>query len=488
MARAESSKGVWRRRTGVTVAILVIGAISFTLVAFTYGGLRWRNPPITRPSPAAAVSPSHEEVTFPRRDINVVLISIDTLRADHLGCYGYGPPTSPNVDRWSREAVVFEHAFSQAPSTLPSHASIFTSMLPSHHGALYSVGRPLPDRATTMAELLQAQGYETAGFHGAGQVSDEFGMGQGFDQYVAVQGRFRNVVEEAVKWLDQRSAAPFFLFLHTYEVHHPYTPDPEYLELFDSGYDGELPGHIMVDDLRRINGDASPQLEIDEADLRHIVATYDAEIRSMDDGFGQFVTALAKRGLRESTLLIFTSDHGEEFNEHGRVGWHSHSLYDELLWVPLVIRFPGGVYAGRRVDDLVRLLDVAPTVLDVLALPAAPTFEGLSVRTLFDTDTPPRVAISQQDTKYAPPVSSLRTLDWKLYEEIVVRRLYRDRLFDLRADPGEQHNVLATNLGLAWRLTARLREIEALLPAMDGRPAELSAQTIERLRALGYRE
>ncbi len=313
-------------------------------------------------------------------------------------------------------------------------------------------------------------------------------MGQGFDQYVAVRGRFRNVVEEAVKWLDHRPAAPFFLFLHTFEVHQPYMPDPEYLELFDSGYAGELPGHIMVDDLRRINGVASPQLEIDEADLGHIVATYDAGIRSMDDAFGRFVTALAERGLRESTLVIFTSDHGEEFNEHGRVGWHSHSLYDELLRVPLVIRLPGGAHAGRRVADLVRLLDVAPTVLDVLALPAAPTFEGVSVRTLFDTDAPPRVAISQQDTKDAPLVSSLRTSDWKLYEDIVVRRLYRDRLFDLRVDPGEQHNVLATNLGRAWRMAARLREIEALRPAIDGGPAELSPETIERLRALGYRE
>ncbi len=488
MTRAESSGRVWRRRAASVAAMLVVGAILSTLFAFTYGGLRWRSPSSPQASAAAAVAPSDGAVTPSRPPVNVILISIDTLRADHLGCYGYGPPTSPNLDRWSREAVVFEHAFSQAPSTLPSHASIFTSMLPSHHGALYSVGRPLPDRATTTAEILQAQGYETAGFHGAGQVSGEFGLGQGFDQYVAVKGRFRDVVEAAVNWLDRPRAGPFFLFLHTYEVHHPYTPAPEYLELFDNGYVGELPDHITLAELRRINGDVAPQLEIDEADLDHIVAAYDAGIRSMDDGFGQLVTALEERGLGENTLVIFTSDHGEEFDEHGRVGWHSHSLYDELLRVPLVIRLPGGAHAGQRVDGVVRLLDVAPTITDVLELPDAASFQGVSVRPLLNANPPPRMAISQKDTKYDPPVSSLRTSDWKLYEDIVVRRIYRDRLFDLRADPGEHHNVLASNLAVARDLAARLRAIEALLPGLDGGPVVLSPETIERLRLLGYRD
>ena len=208
--------------------------------------------------------------------------------------------------------------------------------------------------------------------------------------------------------------------------------------------------------------------------------------RRAGDGFGRLVAALTERGLDKNTLVIFTSDHGEEFNEHGRVGWHSHSLFDELLRVPLVIRFPDGAHAGRRVDKLVRLLDAAPTVLDVLDLPVASSFEGHSVRLLLNGDAPARVAISQQDTKYTPPVSSLRTSDWKLYEDIVVRRIYCDRLFDLRTDPGEQRNVLASNLDVARKLATRLREIESVFPGMEGGAVDLSPETIERLRSLGY--
>ena len=216
MVRAVSARRTWHWRVAVAAAFLVIGAISVTLFAFTYGGLRWRNPASGLPSPAEAVSPPHEAVTSAPQNVNVVLISIDTLRADHLGCYGYGPPTSPNLDRWSREAVVFDLAFAQAPSTLPSHASIFTSMLPSHHGALYAVGRPLPDRVTTLAELLQESGYSTAAFFGAALLDSDFGFAQGFqeydDEWIKTKGVPRPLAREinakAFAWLGDSAPEP----------------------------------------------------------------------------------------------------------------------------------------------------------------------------------------------------------------------------------------------------------------------------------------
>jgi arylsulfatase A-like enzyme len=473
------------KRLLAAAPVFLLGILA--CLAFTYGGLRWRGPASATEAVAAHAAPSSDPRPAPA-DVNVVLISIDTLRADHLDCYGYGRPTSPQLDRLCEQAVVFENAFAQAPSTLPSHASMFTSLLPSHHGASWRTRTPLSDEFTTLAEILRARGYQAAGFHGGGQVSGELGLGQGFDPYLKTGGRFRKAVQAAVEWLEQRSPRPFFLFVHTYEVHHPYSPRPRVLRLFEDGYAGPLPDEIDIASLRRINGDEEPPLEIAEADLAHIVATYDAEIRSMDKALGGFVAALDAAGLLEDALVIFTSDHGEEFNEHGYVGWHSHTLYDELLRVPLVIKLPRGEHAGERVRALVRSIDLAPTVLDVLAVASPSSFEGMSVLPLLESDGPPRIALGQMDKRCDPPISSLRTLDWKLYEDHLFGRLYRARLYDLRSDPGEQRNVLFSHHGVARRLAARLRAAEATWRISEGGGAELSPEVLRRLRSLGYVE
>jgi arylsulfatase A-like enzyme len=474
-------------RVAVVGVPLFLAAVAVGWGALARSGVVWRGPAGAESQSALAagsVAAAQGEPTAPR--FNVVLISIDTLRADHLGCYGYGPPTSPEIDRFAAEAVVFENAFAQAPSTLPSHASIFTSMLPSHHGALYSTKSALAPGFLTLAEVLRAQGFAAAGFHGGGQVGGEFGLGQGFDPYERVAGAFRETVAAGLEWLDRAAPRPFFLFLHTYEVHHPYTPAPDLLAIFDEGYAGSLPDRIEVGEhLGRINGTAEPRLEIDDADLKHIVATYDAEIRSMDAAFGVLLAGLAERGLDGDTLIVLTSDHGEEFGEHGFVGWHSHSLYDELLRVPLVIRPPGGEPGGRRVPDLVRGLDVAPTILAVLGVPRPASFDGEPVL----AGTPmPLVAVSQMDRPYDPPISALRTPDWKLREDRLFWRVYRDRLFDLRSDPGERRDAFSGNRATARALAAQLRAIEGRRRRPGGEDAGLSPETIRQLRSLGYAE
>jgi len=436
--------------------------------------------------------PAVSQVVFDREmkspGCNVILISIDTLRADHLGCYGYARETTPNIDRFRRDAVLFRQAIAHAPSTEPSHASMFTGLIPAHHGALFVPRRPIATNVATMGEILKAEGYHTISYNGGGQVAAAFGFGRGFDEYVSfpnvnryVEQTFSGKVKLMIEWLNKNRDKKFFFFLHTYETHHPYTPQKEDLALFESGYAGTLPAEISVDLLRQIN---SGERALDAADRAHIVNCYDAEIYSVDRAFGVLVKFLKDRGLYHNTIIIFTSDHGEEFGEHGKMGWHSHTLYDELLHVPLIVKFKDSQFAGQVVTPQVRHIDLLPTLLDVLDIPGSDPFEGVS---LIEWFAHPRkqtlFAVSERDSKQAVNPLSIRTAQWKLY--IGDRK---PRLYSLRSDPGEQDNVydwLRTKVRrtLHTELAARL-ENRAYAP--QGKTVEFDKETLERLRSLGY--
>ncbi len=413
---------------------------------------------------------------------NVILISMDTLRPDHLGCYGYAKDTSPALDALCEDAVVFEETIAQAPSTLHSHASMFTSLLPHHHLATWSGKTRLPGEAITLAEVLQAAGYRTAAFSGGGQMDRVFGLDQGFDLYEQPSSEhFAGTVRAGLTWLEDGDGRPFFLFLHSYEVHHPYTPRQDYLELFDEGYAGPLPSEISIELLRQINRD---EIEFDaDRDLRHVVSAYDAEVRSADDGLAILTQHLKDKGLYDNTLIIFTSDHGEEFGEHGIVGWHSHTLFDELLRVPLVVKFPDSNHAGQRVAAQARSIDIPPTVVSTVGLPVPAVFSGVDLSTrLGEEQHDELIAISRLDR---PPKrlgsTSVRLRNWKLIDE---------DLFDLVDDPGEQWYGSATGDGMemAERLKSALREaLDSRQPLVPEVVAPLDS-TLEELRALGYIE
>ena len=407
---------------------------------------------------------------------NVILVSVDTLRPDHLGCYGYGPNTSPAVDRLCDDSVLFSLAVAHAPSTLASHASILSSLLPQHHGALHALRRALGGNILTLGEVLKLNGYTSASFNGGAQVAGEFGLDQGFDTYKTVDRfSFRALVDEAVRWIEAQDREPFFLFLHTFEVHHPYESDEEWLNLFrDPMYSGPLPEQISVDLLREIS---EGKRSIDQSDLQHIINAYDAGIRSMDSSFGNLVDRLQALDLYDNTIIIFTSDHGEEFGEHGWVGWHSHTLYDELLLVPLIVKLPRSAHAGESVDVQVRSIDIAPTILDLLGIDIPETFEGDSLLSLVDAWTPvSRPAVSLQDSKLADH-ASLRTERWKLYD---------GRLYDLAADPGETRDVADDNRETVEQLQLLLNQLTAPGPNPGSLPVELDDDTQKRLRSLGY--
>jgi arylsulfatase A-like enzyme len=443
-----------RRLTGwVALAALLLGGLALA-------GCRSEADP-----PSAVAEP-----------INVVLISIDTLRPDHLGCYGYERPTSPNLDRFCAEAATFRQAIAQAPSTLHSHASMLSSLLPHHHQATWGGKTRLPAAAISLAEILQAAGYATAAFTGGGQMDRVFGLDQGFDTYIQPgEEHFLGTARRGIEWIDQQGDSPFFLFLHSYEVHHPYDPSPDHLALVAPPYDGALPDDISIDLLREIN---RGERQIDKLDLEHIEVAYDGEVRSMDDGFGFLVAALRERGLFHDALIVFTSDHGEEFGEHGVVGWHSHTLYDELLKVPLVIRFPGGRLGGSVVDAQVRSVDIAPTILAALGLPSPETFVGVDLAAwMSSTSRPALLAVSRLDRPPGRDVDSVRTEDWKLYPP---------HLFQLNTSPQEYWDVSVSRPDVVADLRQRLEEAVTAREPLEPEQVVPDDATLEELRALGY--
>jgi hypothetical protein len=281
---------------------------------------------------------------------------------------------------------------------------------------------------------MQAAGFRTISFTGGGLMRAQFGFGRGFEDYVSQRDNdFLNVkVDQAIEWLDKNGDDKFFMFLHTYEVHDPYQPRPGYLEMFETDYAGDLGDDISVKLLASINSGRRP---IDAADLEHIKNAYNAEIRAMDDAFQTLIDYLKERGLYDRTIIVLTSDHGEEFGEHGGVGRHFYTLYDELIKVPFIVKMPGSQLAGTVVPDQVRGIDIMPTLMDLLAINFAADLDGTSlVPFMFGENAESLLAVSQQDNSDPLPATSIRSANSKL----IVRprfiegidgssRWYRDR-------------------------------------------------------------
>lgn len=441
----------------------------------------------------------------PRPDI--VLISIDSLRPDHLGAYGYAPPTSPTIDRLAAEGVVFENAVSTTSWTLPAHAAMFTGLYDSAHGAL-DIDDRLAAGHTTLAESLRDAGYRTAGFFGGPFLHPTFGLDQGFEVYrsamtvvgddapdEAIRGyadyaSHRDVtgprtVERFRRWLETADPCPTFVFLHLWDVHYDYIPPERYVRLFDPDYEGEIDG---VDFIRNeaISAGMAPR------DLEHVVALYDGEIRFTDDTIRQLLEDFERaRGL-DDAIVVVTSDHGDEFFEHQRKG-HQKTLFEEVVRVPLIVRWPGRAEAGLRVADQVRLIDLMPTLLEAAGVEEPPRVQGRDIAPLLSGGSlPPQPALLElvclgRDQRA-----------WRSNE----RKLILDRsaglgwLFDLVSDPREQHALQpgtpefdARIAGLKARLDAELAAASAWGEAIGDREgAEVDADMLERLRALGYVE
>jgi len=403
---------------------------------------------------------------------HVVLIDIDTLRADRFGA------AMPKLAAWAeREAVVFEDARSTAPWTLPATASLMTGLAVHQHGVQLG-SQALGEGLASLPERLARIGYETRAVAAGGYLRPAFGFDRGFERFQSVEPTSLDWNAELAHIARRDSERPLFLFLHTYRVHAPYPFDAQHAS---PGYDGPLAGSD-VDHESVIMPFRQGELSLDGADGRYVASLYDGLVTGMDDAVAEFVTNLQRELDGQPVLIVLTSDHGEAFLEHGLLE-HGQDLWNELLDVPLVVRFPDG-RAARR-DDPVSLLDVVPTVLDVVGAKADPTLPGHSLAAPVPADRV-RVAFHQESSRMRAAEAS----GFKLIERVVPGGTGAPvtELYDLARDPGELNDVSAD---LSERTAQLLKLLEAWqaqhAPPMTGvGSSDLDGDARDQLRALGY--
>jgi arylsulfatase A-like enzyme len=422
----------------------------------------------------------------PAKRPHVVILSLDTTRADRLGCYGYARPTSPHLDRLAAESVLYTRAIATSSWTLPSHASLFTGKLTTSHGAHYDPegplnlagvidgprewreyrARPLPESERTLAEVLRDAGYATGAVVGGPWLKRPFGLAQGFDYYdddhitTSDGRRADSVTDAALRWMERAAGRELFLFLNYYDPHGPYSPPEPFLSRFLA------PGTRPSEGI--------PQGE-------ELGARYDGEVFYMDHHVGRLLDGLRKAGVYEHALIVVTADHGELLGEQGRLG-HGQHLTQPEIHIPFFVRYPHGQEAPRRVESPVQLTDVLPMVTRALGLPAPPGIQG---------GLPPSIGHPVVAEVYPLAFDSLDG-DWRALFDGSWKLLWNSKgrhgLFDLAHDPGERANLAARHPERVARMASLLGKYLASLPrpGAAGRPRELDAATREALRALGY--
>ena len=450
MTNLDSSSLRWR-----TIALLTVASLA-VVTTLAYVVYRLSSAPPTTP-----------DITSLRgdRQMNVVLVTLDTTRADHIGAYGYTDIETPALDGLAAEGVTFLRAYSVTPLTLPSHTSLMSGTYPPYHGVRDNGAFVAPDSLQTLGELFRNAGYRTGAFVSSFVLDRRFGLAQGFDTYfdefevprsrmialASIQRPASDVVDAALEWSRQDPSAPFFLWVHLFDAHTPYEPPPEFLDRY--------PGRPYV-----------------------------GEIAYADTQLGRLISWLDSSGLRKDTVVIVAGDHGESLGEHGEIE-HGFFLYEEAIHVPLVISTPFTVYRGVRRSEPVSLVDVMPTILTLVGLPIPSEVQSRSLVPLLDAGAPERSNSLVYSETYYPRLhfgwSELRVLLSPEYKLIMSGE---PELYHLASDPEE-----AINLSRQRAATTELlrQQIETLVAdyAQDGGLAEavtLDEETRRRLAALGY--
>ena len=440
---------------------------------------------------------------------NIVLISIDDLRADHLGCYGYSRHTSPNIDSFAKRNTLFKNCYVHEPWTLTSHISMLTSLYPITHGVDRS--HPLDQAIVTLTETLESEGYMALGFVSAGAwTRAAFGLGQGFKIYC--DGKPGESAEDKNvsirKYLENYKEKKLFLFIHYFDVHSdsnklPYDAPYPFNNLFSNGYSGNFQGGekgiFASKYLKHVNKN---QIKLREDDLNYIISLYDNGIAYMDKCIGDLFEILKDTDIFDNSLIVITSDHGEEFQEHGYMLHANPYYYEEIMHVPLIVKLPKARNfknnKGRKaINGLVESIDIMPTIIDLLGM-KRPKMQGKSLTGLINGD--------ERGKEYIFGFGSggnlfVRTERWKMLNDSSLKE-GRFKLFDLHSDPMERVNLIGKGLKIEDRLKKRLKEEieksqqlrkellnrEAISGDKDRRykDVSLTQEEKEKLRALGY--
>jgi arylsulfatase A-like enzyme len=441
----------------------------------------------------------------------IVLVSLDTLRADALSAYGYPRPTSPALARFAAEAVRFEQAHAHASATLPSHLSLFTSLYPPQIGITRNDGRNdtqartrlrLPDAALTLAEALRAKGYRTLAWSDGGFVHPYYGVDQGFEHFELASGPglYWNQLPHTLARIDAEltrraglgERGPLFLFVHCYDIHEPYSAPPRFERRFSPGSYLEFEAqHGFAARPALLSRRASSLAPEDVAWARGL---YDNGVRAADAGMAGLFALLRRHGLYDRALIAVVSDHGEEFLDHGDFG-HGPRVYQELARVPWLLRLPGGREAGRVIAAPVGLVDVAPTLLELAGLPVPRSFGGRSLRDLIEGRDDGAWLESRPLLIEAPDARRGAVALRRGREKLVLpRREGPAELYDLHDDPGETRDLAPAQPQRAAVLRAELEMWVAELQRQGARAGTLAVPNEEphparaALEALGYVE
>ena len=434
--------------------------------------------------------------------VPVVILALDTVRADHLGCYGHPFVETPNLDALAAESVVFENCYSAAPWTLPSFASAFTGLYPFHHGAVGGDHARLPPAYATLAEYLKAKGYSTRGYAGVSYLMKDLGVTRGIDslhvyRHGKVTSRCLKYQDDVLRFLENPPRdRPWYLLVHYFDAHAPYDPPPPFDRRYYHG-DPYDPKHTGLENLNTSNNRAMVFRDIrnmytwlyEVTDPNFAPAQYTAGVAYLDFQLGVVLDALRETGLLDKILLVVMADHGEHLNEHSC--WYTHAYpYEECLHVPLILHLPKGQSGGRRVKDEVSLVDLLPSLAELLGLKISGEIDGISlVDAIRGKSLPKRILQAEQGAERTKYVKALWDENWRFQYYNLSGNSWVE-LYDRHEDPKETTNVASRYPEVVQRFQEELRRrFPADHPITAGgmgvaRP--LPKDMRDRLRSLGY--
>ena len=437
-------------------------------------------------------APRYLSETAPKMP-NIIFILIDALRADHLGCYGYHLPTSPDIDELARSGTIFLNAYTASPFTVTSLASMFTGLYPWEHGVIFVYDLHMDENLITLAEVLQKAGYQTVGFSAVYFLPTELGLSQGFelsDETCASSfffGDAQCLTDQVIKWLEQEASPPFFLYIHYVSTHAPYRAPEFYQKLFSAGIK-KPKGEVGKGEILRFGKHRRwyqlPRSPTEE-ELKWLISQYDGEIRYANDQIARLLKYLRIKGIYEKSLFLITADHGEAFFEHKKMD-HTEELHRQVARIPLILAGPG-IPSGKRIPQVVRTIDFAPTLLDYLGLAGLPQARGKSF-----------IPLLKGVESESRPALSIRFLNRKKFQLSLIVHPYqllfyqpkkkKIELYRIDRDPAEKNNLALQEKELVEELFKLVPDYETVLSRKKIQPLTYSPETLKRLKSLGYME